>query len=232
MYSIVKEKVMKNILEGLKVNISNKIYIKDPETSELGKNIVENSILLINEIGFDNFTFKKLGERIGSNESSIYRYFENKHKLLLYLSSWYWGWLEFKIVLATNSISNSKEKLIKALEIITEEASEDNNHPHINEVILSKIVICEFSKSYLTKEVDDENKEGYFLIYKRVINRIVEMVIEVNPNYPTPRSLISTVVEGSLHQHFLKSHFKTITDCHDKTTPIKFFTSLVLKQIS
>ncbi|HQV35184.1 MAG TPA: TetR/AcrR family transcriptional regulator, partial [Flavobacterium sp.] len=45
---------MKNILEGLKVNISNKIYIKDPETSDLGKNILENSILLINEIGFDN----------------------------------------------------------------------------------------------------------------------------------------------------------------------------------
>jgi AcrR family transcriptional regulator len=99
---------MKNILEGLKVNISNKIYIKDPETSELGKNIIENSILLINEIGFDNFTFKKLGERIGSNESSIYRYFENKHKLLLYLSSWYWGWLEFKIVLSTNSINSHR----------------------------------------------------------------------------------------------------------------------------
>jgi AcrR family transcriptional regulator len=223
---------MKNILEGLKVNISNKIYIKDPETSELGKNIIEKSIQLIDEIGFDNFTFKKLGERIGSNESSIYRYFENKHKMLLYLSSWYWGWLEFKIVLTTNSILDPKEKLIKALEIVTEETTEDFNHPHINEVILSKIVICEFSKSYLTKEVDDENKEGYFLIYKRIINRIVEMVQVVNPEYPTPRSLISTVVEGSLHQHFLKSHFKTITDCNDKTTPIEFFTALVLKQIS
>lgn len=223
---------MKNILEGLKVNISNKIFLKDPETSELGKNIIENSILLINEIGFDNFTFKKLGEKIGSNESSIYRYFENKHKLLLYLSSWYWGWLEFKIVLSTNSITNPTEKLIKALEIVTEETSEDKNHPHMNEVILSNIVICEFSKSYLTKEVDDENKEGYFLIYKRVINRMVEMVKEVNPEYQTPRSLISTVVEGTLHQHFLKKHFKTITDCNEKTTPTEFFTSLVLKQIS
>jgi AcrR family transcriptional regulator len=223
---------MKNILEGLKVNISNKIYIKDPETSDLGKNIIENSIQLINDIGFDNFTFKKLGERIGSNESSIYRYFENKHKLLLYLSSWYWGWLEFKIVLATTGISNPMEKLIKALEIVTEETTEDNNHPHINEVILNNIVVCEFSKSYLTKEVDDENKEGYFLIYKRVINRIVEMVVEVKPNYPTPKSLISTVIEGSLHQHFLKNHFKTITDCNDKTTPNEFFTALVIKQIS
>jgi hypothetical protein len=97
---------------------------------------------------------------------------------------------------------------------------------------VNNIVVCEFSKSYLTKEVEVENKEGYFLIYKRVINRIVEMVQEVNPEYPTPRSLISTVVEGSLHQHFLKNHFKTITDCNEKTTPKDFFTAVVLKQIS
>jgi AcrR family transcriptional regulator len=223
---------MKNLLEDLKINISSKIFIKDPETSELGKKIIENSIILIDEIGFDNFTFKKLGQKIGSNESSIYRYFESKHKLLLYLTSWYWGRVEFKLVFATNGISNPKKKLEKALEITTEEVTIDNNHPHINEVILNKIIICEFSKSYLTKEVDEENKEGYFLIYKRIINRIVEMVIAVNPEYPTPRSLVSTVIEGALHQHFLKTHFKTITDCNDKTTPTNFFTSLVLKQIS
>ncbi|UPQ79995.1 TetR/AcrR family transcriptional regulator [Flavobacterium azooxidireducens] len=223
---------MKNILDGIKINISPKIYVKDPETSELGKKILENSILLIDEIGFDNFTFKKLGLKIGSNESSIYRYFESKHKLLLYLSSWYWGWIEFKLVLSTNSISNPKDKLMRAIEIVTEEIISDTNQPHINEVILNKIIICEFSKSYLTKEVDDENKEGYFLIYKRVINRIIEMVNEVNPTFPYAKSLISTVVEGALHQHFLKSHFKSITDCSDEITPTEFFKNLVLKQIN
>ncbi|RXR29686.1 TetR/AcrR family transcriptional regulator [Flavobacterium piscinae] len=223
---------MKNILEGIKINISPKIYVKDPETSELGKKIIENSILLIDEIGFDNFTFKKLGQRIGSNESSIYRYFESKHKLLLYLTSWYWGWLEFKLVLSTNNISNPQDKLIKAIEIVTEEIITDSNHPHINEIVLHKIIICEFSKSYLTKEVDEENKEGYFLIYKRVINRIIEMVKEVNPSFPFAKSLVSTLVEGALHQHFLKVHFKSITDCSEKNTPTEFFKTLVLKQIS
>lgn len=223
---------MKNILEGIKINISPKIYVKDPETSELGKKIIENSILLIDEIGFDNFTFKKLGQRIGSNESSIYRYFESKHKLLLYLTSWYWGWLEFKLVLSTNNISNPQDKLIKAIEIVTQEIITDSNHPHINETVLHKIIICEFSKSYLTKEVDEENKEGYFLIYKRVINRIIEMVKEVNPSFPYAKSLVSTLVEGALHQHFLKVHFKSITDCSEKNTPTEFFKTLVLKQIS
>jgi hypothetical protein len=35
-----------------------------------------------------------------------------------------------------------------------------------------------------TKEVDEENKEGYFIIYKRLINRMVEIVNEINPDYP------------------------------------------------
>ncbi|WP_026711989.1 TetR/AcrR family transcriptional regulator [Flavobacterium filum] len=222
---------MQNIISGLKVNVSPMIYVKDPETSDLGKKIIEHSIDLIDEIGFDNFTFKKLGERIGSNESSIYRYFENKHKLLLYLSSWYWGWIEFKLILSTNNMQNPVEKLTKAIEIVTEEINIDNNHPHINEIKLHQIVVCEFSKSYLTKEVDHENKNGYFLIYKRVINSIIGMAEEVNPNYPFMKSLVSLVVEGSLHQHFLKNHFKTITNCSENVTPTDFFTDLMLKQL-
>ena len=74
---------MDSILNNLKIQVNSKIYVKDPETSTLGKKIIEHSILLINEIGFEEFTFKKLGELIGSNESSIYRYFENKHIFLV-----------------------------------------------------------------------------------------------------------------------------------------------------
>ena len=53
---------MKNLLSILKITVPDKIYIKDPETSDLGKRIIENSIILINEIGFESFTFKKLGK--------------------------------------------------------------------------------------------------------------------------------------------------------------------------
>ena len=105
--------------------------------------------------------------KIGSNESSVYRYFENKHKLLLYLTSWYWGWLEYQLVFTTNSISDPKEKLKSAIQVLTQTVSIDTSFSHINEVMLNEIVINEYSKSYLTKEVDEENKEGYFEIYKR-----------------------------------------------------------------
>ena len=72
---------MEQLLSSIKIQINEKLYVKDPETSALGKKIIQESIVLIDNIGFDNFTFKKLGEKIGSNESSIYRYFENTHKL-------------------------------------------------------------------------------------------------------------------------------------------------------
>ena len=83
---------MDRLLSTIKIQVNENLYNKDPETSELGKKIIENSIKLIHEIGVEAFTFKKLGKEIQSNESSIYRYFENKHKLLLYLTSWYWSW--------------------------------------------------------------------------------------------------------------------------------------------
>ena len=217
---------MNTVLSNLKIQVNEKIYVKDPETSALGKKIIEQSILLIDEIGFDNFTFKKLGDKIGSNESSLYRYFENKHKLLVYLSSWYWSWMEYKLVFATNNISDPKEKLRKAITIITEKVEDDNSTEHINEAILNKIIIAEFTKTLHTKEVDEENKEGFFLIYKRVINRIVSIVNEVNPNYPYAKSLVSTIVEGSLHQHFLTEHLTTITDCNDSVSTTQFYLNL------
>ena len=187
---------MEQLLKSVKIAINENIYVKDPESSDLGKRIIEESILMINEVGFESFTFKKLGIRIKSNESSIYRYFENKHKLLLYLTSWYWGWLEYQLVFATNGIQNPGEKLEKAIEIVTKTTVEDSAFSHINEILLNKIVINEYSKSYLTKEVDKENKDGYFVIYKRLVNRISEMINNFNPDYKYPSSLASTILRA------------------------------------
>jgi AcrR family transcriptional regulator len=218
---------MQDILSNIVISVNAKLYVKNPETSELGKKIIENSIVLIHEIGFENFTFKKLGERINSNESSIYRYFENKHKLLVYLSSYYWSWMEYRLVFATNNIQDPFEKLKKAITIVTEKIEDDFDTEFIDEAVLNTIIIQEFTKSLHTKEVDEENKQGYFLIYKRLINRIIEMVSDVNPDYPYAKSLVSSIVEGSLHQHFLMNHLKTITNCNDDIKPTDFYIDLI-----
>ena len=49
---------MNNLLLSLKIQVNDKIYVKDPETSSLGRKIIQESILLMDEIGFENFTFK------------------------------------------------------------------------------------------------------------------------------------------------------------------------------
>lgn len=224
---------MEDLLSNLKITVPEKIYKKDPETSDLGRRILEHGILLIDEIGFEAFNFKKLGERIGSNESSIYRYFESKHNLLLYLTSWYWAWLEYQLVLETYGMAKPEDKLRKAIEIVTRQVRQDISYTYINEIVLYRIIVNESSKSFLTKEVDQENKEGYFASYKRIVTRLKNYIIAVDPKYAHPTSLASSIMEGALHQQFLKDHFTSMTDCDKKEiTPKDFFTNLVFKVLS
>ncbi|SFW51370.1 transcriptional regulator, TetR family [Sinomicrobium oceani] len=214
---------MEKILENIRLRINDKLYLKDPETSKLGKKILGHGILLIDEIGFESFTFKKLGERIGSNESSVYRYFESKHKLLLYLSSWYWSWVEYRMVLATLNVEDPLKRLHIGIKEITAEITDDDKTAFIRESVLNRIVVSEFTKTFLTKEVDAENRQGFFLVYKSVVNRLANLIEDVNPDYPYIKSLASSVVEGALHQHYLKDHFTTITDFCGKDNDVTAF---------
>ncbi len=223
---------MNNLLSNIKIEVPSGTYLKDPESSTLGKKILTHSIILIDEMGFESFNFKKLGTAIQSNESSIYRYFESKHKLLVYLTSWYWGWLEYQLVIETYSLTSIEDKLKKAIEVLTRTTKNDNTYTHINEVLLNTIVINENSKSYLTKDVDDDNKEGFFMPYKRVVKRFSELISEYQPDYDYPLSLASTVIQSALHQQFVKDHFKTISNFDKQHTPTQFFTDLVLNALT
>ncbi len=223
---------MKGFLTNIKIQVHSDIYIKDPETTELGRKILQESIILINELGFESFTFKKLGDKIGSNESSIYRYFDNKHKLLMYLTSWYWSWIECKLVFTTNNISDATEKLMKAITVVTERVEDDATTSHINESILNKIVITEFTKTFLTKQIDTEIREGFFVVYNRVVNRIINMLVDIMPDYPYAKSFVSDMVEGSLHQYYLSSHMKTITNCNENISPTDYYIDLTIRLLN
>ncbi|MDT8348133.1 MAG: helix-turn-helix domain-containing protein, partial [Flavobacteriaceae bacterium] len=194
--------------------------------------IVEQSVLLIFEIGFEQFTFKKLGEHIDSNESSIYRYFENKHKLLLYLSCWYWSWMEYLLLMQLLKVSSKHERLDTALNLLTQPNIDLANTTHIPVKELREIIINEFTKSYLTKTVDKENEEGFFFPYKRFVLRFAEIFERINSDYAYPRSLASSVVEGVFHQQFVRLHFKSITDMKTDTDLKEFYKQLILKTLS
>jgi AcrR family transcriptional regulator len=224
---------MQSLFSNIKIQVPEKLYLKDPESSDLGRKIVEHSIKLIEELGFDNFTFKKLGDAIGSPESTIYRYFENKHKLLIYLTSWYWGWLEYKLVFATANVEPAERKLTKALEAVTETAETDQQFSHIDETLLQKIVMAESTKAFLTKEVEEENKQGYFNNYRRLSERLSDIVLEVNPKFEFAHTLISTVLEGCHLQKFFGRHLPGLTDTAKNDEAVSaFFIALTFSMIS
>lgn len=221
-------------MEGLQIqiNINPELYTKNPESSDLGKKIVSNSIKMIDELGYEAFTYKKLGKAIGSNESSIYRYFESKHALLVYLINWYWSWIEYKLVFATTNVPSAKIKLNNAITLLTEEIKEDNSFSYINEVLLNKIIISESAKAYHTKDIDKENEKGYFKTYKRVVQRVSDIVLEINPKFEYPHMLISTVIEGAHHQRFFSKHLPGLTNFEEgKNNIVHFYTELVNKTI-
>ena len=219
------------LLSSFKISIPEGVYIKDPETSVLGKKIIDKGIFLIHELGFDNFTFKKLGNVIGSNESSIYRYFESKHRLLLYLSSWYWAWIEYQLVLETHSITGAKDKIIQAVKVVSRPVENDSNYTHINIIVLNKIMIEESLKSFLTRAVEQENEAGLFIAYKRVHLRIQNLFKAANPTYPFKASLASTLLLGSLQQFYYKSHMPALTSCNNSVSPEDFYLHLIKKHL-
>lgn len=215
------------------IDVDEKLYLKDPNSSELGMNIVRHSIEMIDDIGFEAFTFRKLATRIGATEPSVYRYFESKHKLLLYLLAWYWNYTDYKLMIATANIVSPAERLRTAIGLLTRPLEKDPGFAHVDETALYRIVVAESSKSYLIKDVDEVNKDGFFLGYKRLCNRVASIVKEMNPAYRFPRALISTVIESSHDQKYFAEHLPSLTDVggevsEDATT---FLTEMVFRTI-
>ena len=222
-------------MQHLSINLTvhEKLYLKDPLSSELGKKIVKHGVAMIESLGFEEFTFKKLGAEIQSNESSIYRYFESKHQLLLYLINWYWSWMEYQIVFSTSSMTDAPLKLNRAIALLTQKWPDNSLVAGINAAQLQRVIITEAPKAMHTKSIDKENEEGLFGVYKRVIQRVSDMVMDINPKYAYPHMLITTVVEGAHQMRFFADHLPTITDQVDNQAPFveSFYQDLIQKTI-
>ena len=219
---------------ALQINMNPSLYLRDPEGTDLGKNIIQHSIQLIHDTGFEAFTFKKLAESIGTTEAGVYRYFENKHKLLVYIISWYWRWLDFQIGYQTKNLTNPISKLKKVITILATTVEDDLMTGHVDESILHQILISEGSKAFLTKQVNQDNKQEYFKPYKDLCNTIGEIILECNPKYKYPHSLASTIIEMAHLQNFFMNHLPTLTDfskSKDEKEIIKYLEDLVFNTI-
>ena len=197
---------------SLKIKMNKKLFLRNPEETELGREIIQNSIVLIHKSGFEYFTFKKLAEKIGTTEAGIYRYFENKHRLLVYIVSWYWSWLQYKAMVHTINITSPEIKLKKIIQILATQVKDDLQTKHVNEKLLHEIVRMEGAKAFHTRHVTDDNKQRLFKPYKDLCASIATVILECNPEYKYPRSLASTIIEMAHYQNFFMRNLPSLTD--------------------
>ncbi len=197
------------------------LVLRDPEDTPLGRNIVRQGLSLMHRLGFEHFTFKKLAEEIGTTEASVYRYFENKHRLLLYILNWYWNFLEYLVVHSLQNLHDPALKIRKTLELLVRELPDDLDSSGIDKKALYDIVIAESSKVYLNREVEQINDNQLFKPYKDLCARVAGLFQEYNPDYQYPRSLASTVVEMAHYQHFFMMHLPRLTDFGEERNAAK-----------
>ncbi len=200
----------------VQLEINPNLYLNDPQKTKLGKKIIEQSVLLIDEIGLEQFNFKKLAETISSSEASVYRYFENKHHLFVYLLNWYWEWMIARIDLNTLNIVDPNHRLRVALGIIVDTANKNMTIEFVDEEILHKIVVREGAKAYHHKLVDEDNEDGFFLAYKRLCKKIANIITEVKEDFPYPKALASTLIETANNNLYFARHLPRLTDLKEE----------------
>ena len=201
---------------NISISLNPGLYLKDPQQSALGKRIIKHSILLIDEIGFEQFNFKKLAEEMKSTEASIYRYFENKHLLLTYLVSWYWEWLNYMIQIKTFNIDDPKKKLEVIIHTFVLISEENPAIEYVNESSLHNLVIAESTKVYHTKGVDEENNKVFFLNYKDMVSSVAQVILEIKPDFPYPHALASNLFEMTNTHFYFADHLPRLTDIDNK----------------
>lgn len=218
-------------LLSIELRINDKLFKNDPQRTDLGRKILQYSVIMIDELGLERFNFKKLAQRIGSTEASIYRYFENKHLLLVYLVNWYWEWMRFRIDLKTMEIEDPVRRLRTIVSCIVDTAKRNTTVAFIDEDILHRIVVAEGTKAYHNKAVDAQNQDGFFSSYKELSNKIASVILENNPDFPYPRSMASNILEMANNHIYFAEHLPSLTEVRAKGDILEQVEALLLYYI-
>lgn len=202
-----------------KVKMNPNLYLRDPEGTDIGKQMIKYSVKMISEMGYEQFTFKKLSIEINSTEATVYRYFENKHKLLIYLVDWYWAFIEFQVIFQLNNIVKPIDRIKKLIDILVWEDNAETVFSELDQKALFYIAMAEGSKTYLSKDVDENNKVMLFKPYKDLCGRIALIFKEYNPKYKYPASLASTLVKAAHMQFYFMHHLPRLCDFSKNKNP-------------
>ena len=103
-------------------------------------------------------------------------------------------------------------KIRKIIDILVWEDNAEIDFGAFDHQALYYIAIAEGSKTYLSKDVDDNNKEKLYKPFKDLSTRVANVFSEYNPAYPYPNTLASSVIELSHLQHFFMHHLPRLSD--------------------
>ncbi len=217
------------------IRVNQGIFYKDPMSSKLGRSLLTEGVTMIDTLGLELFTFKKLADLLKTTESSVYRYFKNKHFMLLYLINWYWGWTEQQLLAQVEKTGDPEERLRQALEIFIRKPSPEyvtGPAPFFDVLTLERVVIAESAKGFLTKEIEEEYGEGFFTPYRRLCTHLAEILLAINTTYPYPSTLSSTIMEGIVHQKFLSRHMPALTEARRRNDILlKCYMDMVMRTV-
>ena len=188
------------------------LSLRDPQGTELGRRILRHGIIALHELGLEDFTFRKLAAAAGCTEASIYRYFRSKYQLLRYLVAYYWDWVHCLINAAIAEEIAPRARLRAALRALTHPMQANPDVPHIDEPLLHRLVLTEGTKAYHTRHVDAANDRGLFLGYKSLTEELARLILAVDPGFPYPRALGSSLFEMAHNHVYFAEHLPRLTD--------------------
>lgn len=199
-------------MDGVHLRPDPALSLRDPDATELGRSMLSGGLELMNEIGLEAFTFRKLAERIGSTEASLYKYFPNKHRLLQYYFQLYWLWLRRLCGREAERSRDPRDALRRSIEAICGVWPRALPELQLDPEALRRLVIDEGMKSYLHKNVDADNARRLFAPYKELSAFLAERLSACRRGVPMPRSFATTVIEMAHSLPFAMEHLPSLTE--------------------
>lgn len=180
--------------------------------SPMGARILTEGLDLMLELGLEAFTFKKLAERLGSTEVTVYHYFANKQRLLQYYFQLYWLWLQTHCEQEGRTLKDPRERLHGDIIALCGIWPKDAMAAQLDPATLRQLVIREGSKSFLHKNVDTDNQLKLFKPYKDLCAHVAKELKACAPRMKSPRSFATTLVEMAHSLEFAMHHLPALTE--------------------
>ncbi|HRJ29928.1 MAG TPA: helix-turn-helix domain-containing protein [Cyclobacteriaceae bacterium] len=198
-------------MSAILFSLNDKLYLRDPQRTVIGQAIIRVSVEVIDREGFEKLTFRKVADQIESTEATLYRYFENKFRLLQYLSNWYWSILNFNLSFHLNNIQDAEEKLKICLQLLAGN-KKSLGLTMLDEKALHRIMISEFDKVFHVSSIDQDYRDGLFSPFKDTCKTLASIIKEINPKYPFPHSLVTTTITAAKQQLYYSKHMPLLSD--------------------